>query len=144
MIPQNATVQKRFYNKGFVRVGIESIKVGDYIRTVDIESGEYSYTKVTSIVKLTLPRYELTTTCFDTVYCTSACKFLCLNGFRVWSPSQDFDEGDRLVKRESSKLLTPFIKSCKLIGFSTIFYDILVEDINKAVLIDGYAKIYGN
>lgn len=142
MIPATSTIIRKLYNKGFTRTGIEALRVGDYVRTISVETGDYSYSKVLSVVKLTLPRYELHTTCFDTVFCTAKCRFMTLDGLHAWSPNQPFDHSTRLCKRDAAKFLTPFIKKVSNVGFPTTFYDILIENKGEAVLVDGYAKIF--
>ena len=144
MIPSNSTVLRKLYNKSLTRVGIEAIRVGHYIRTIDLETGDYRMSKVISIVKLTLPKYEITTSNFDTIACSSNCKFMCLDGMVVpWSPTMSIDHTTRLVKRDASKVLTPFVKSAKLVGSPLVFYDLIVESEEpQAVLVDGYAKIF--
>jgi hypothetical protein len=144
VISAGSTVLRKLYNKGMTRIGIEYLKVGDYIRTISQETGDYSISKVTSVVKLTLPRYEITTTCFDTLHCSNSCRFMTLDGLYAWSPNQPYDHSTRLCKRDAAKLLTPFIKTVKLTGIPTVFYDILIENEGEAVLVDGYAKKFGS
>ena len=69
---------------------------------------------------------------------------MCLDGMVVpWSPTMSIDHTTRLVKREASKVLTPFVKSAKLVGSPLVFYDLIVESEEpQAVLVDGYAKIF--
>lgn len=145
MIPANSTVLRKLYNQNVTKIGIESLKIGQYVRTINIDTGEYDYCKVTSIVKISLPRYEIRTTCFDVIYATANCKFMALDGLPTpWNPTHSFNLNTRLLKREAAKVLTPFIKSVKVIGYPSAFYDILIEsDTPQAVLVDGYAKVFG-
>ncbi len=141
MIYSKSCVIKKAFNKNPIRVCIDSIKVGDYIRTIKLDNGVYSLSKIKSIVKLTLPRYELYTTCLDTIICSPLCEFMTLDGLAPWQPTMNYDHSTRLCKRESSKLLTPFIVKVKQVGNPTVFYDILLENKDEAILVDGYAKL---
>jgi len=142
MIPATSTIQRKPYNRSMVRIGVEALKVGDYIRTVNLDNGDYNFSKVISIAKVTLAKYEVKTTCFDTIICSSVCKFMCLDGLpHPWTVNHSFNHSTRLLKRDASKLLTPFIKTVKKIGTPHTFYSIVIEDKDQAVLVDGYAKV---
>lgn len=143
MIHTNSTVQKKFYNKGTIRVGIENVKVGDSIRAIDMSTLDYCFVKVKSIVKVTMFRSEVTTTTLETILCASNSNFLCLDTYKTWTPSHSYDLNVRLAKRKEKMIYTPFIYSVKHSEFPTTFYDLVIDTNNKAVLVDGYARIFG-
>lgn len=140
MIHTSSTVQKKIYNKGFCRVGIENIRVGDYVRTINPKTLEYSHARVMTIVKNKEFRLEMRTSCFDRVYCTSKCTFLALEKHNIWKPSESYYML-RLTKRRDKDILTPFVKKVEESNIPDIFYDIIIST-NDALLVDGYAKFY--
>ena len=147
MIPHNATViRKRRFGKD-ERIGIEQVKPGDLLRTITTDNGDFSHNYVRSIVKVVLPRYEIYTSCLDTISATEKCQFLTLDGLKVpWNPSLKFDRTTRFLKRPYKRgdFLLPFVRRVIETNIPTVFYDIVLQYEGHALLVDDYAKVYNH
>ena len=143
MIFHNSTVQKKFFNKGVIRVGIESVKVGDYLRAINTKNLEYELVKVISIVKVKVHKCTFKTSTLESIECAKISKFFCLNdSYSLWTPDHSFSYDFRLVKRKNKHIYTPFVKEVQHSTFTYDFYDLVIEGTDVALLVDGYARIF--